>query len=159
MKKLLLFLDRWERSFCTVAFAVLAAVMFADVMMRELVGNGLPWAQQTAVYANIVVALFGLGLATSGGKHLRPRFADNWLPAAWQPGLQRLGHVVSALLLLVFALVAMQLVAETRALNEIATVLRVPLWPLQALIPLSFATAALRYICYALRPSLAPEAG
>jgi len=159
MNTLLLILDRWERWFCSAAFALLAAVMFADVLMRELVGNGLPWAQQTAVYANIVVALFGLGLATSGGKHLRPRFADNWLPTVWQPTLQRLGHAVSALLLLVFALVAMQLVAETRALNEVATVLRVPLWPLQALIPLSFVSAGLRYTCYALRPALAPEGG
>ena len=153
---LLSFLDRAERYLCIAAFSLLALVMFADVAMRELSGNGIAWAQQTAVYANLVVALFGLGLATAGGSHLRPRFADNWLPARFHPPLQRLADLISAGFLLVFAALALQLALETRALAETATVLRVPLWPLQLLIPLSFGSAAVRYLCYSARPDLAP---
>ena len=151
------FLDRWERRLCAGAFALLAAVMFADVLMREITGNGLPWAVQTAVYANLVVALFGLGVATSAGSHLRARFADNWLPRRFHPLLQRIADAVSALFLLLFALLALQLVEETWQLGETATVLRVPLWPLQLLIPVSFGSAALRYALYCWRPQLAPE--
>ena len=50
-----------------------------------------------------------------------------------------------------------QLVLETRLLEETATVLRIPLWPLQALIPLSFLSAAVRCACFALNPALAPQ--
>jgi TRAP-type C4-dicarboxylate transport system permease small subunit len=154
---LLQFLNRWERRLCGLAFAVLASVMFADVAMREISGNGIPWAQQTAVFANLVVALFGLGLAASAGSHLRPRFADHWLPERYHPLLQRLADLVSAAFLLAFAVLAVQLVLETHELAETATVLRVPLWPLQCLIPLSFISAALRYLCFFLQPALAPQ--
>ncbi len=140
-----------------LALGGLACVMFADVLMRELTGNGIAWAQQSAVYANLVVALFGLGLAAGQGTHLRPRFADNRLPVGWHGAVRRLGDLVSTVLLALFALLALQLTLETRALAETATVLRIPIWPLQLLIPLSFFSGALRYFCFFLRPELAPE--
>jgi TRAP-type C4-dicarboxylate transport system permease small subunit len=157
MKPLLDWLDRWERRLCTLAFSVLASVLFADVVMREVSGNGLPWAVQTGVFANVVLALFGLGLATGAGTHLRPRFADHWLPDSWDAVLRRASHVITALILLVAVGFSAQLVLETRVLDETATVLRIPLWPLQALIPLSFLSAAVRCACFALNPALAPE--
>jgi len=154
---LLEWLDRWERRLCIAAFSVLAAVLIADVLLREITGNGLPWAHQTGVYANLVVALFGMGLATTAGSHLRPRFADHWLPSSWQPLLLRLGFLVTALFLSLFAILASQLVMETWQLGETATVLRIPLWPLQSLIVISFASTALRNMVFALQPQLAPE--
>jgi TRAP-type C4-dicarboxylate transport system permease small subunit len=159
MARLIRWLDRWERRLCVTAFSVLAGVMIADVLLRELSGNGIPWAVQTAVYANLVVALFGLGLAASSGNHLRPRFADQLLPAAWGARLQRLGHLVTAIALLAFAGLAVAFAMETRSLGEQATVLRIPLWPLQLLIPLAFASGALRYLFFSLRPELAPADG
>lgn len=156
MGALLEWLDRWERRLCVGAFALLAAVLIADVLLRELSGNGIPWAHQTGIYANLVVALFGMGLATSAGSHLRPRFTDYWLPESWQPTLLRLGFLVTALFLAFFALLALQLALETRGLGETATVLRIPLWPLQLLIVVSFGSAALRNMVFALHPTLAP---
>ena len=157
MNTLLAWLDRWERRLCIAAFSLLATLLFADVLFRELLGNGIPWSHQAGVYANLVVALFGLGLATSAGSHLRPRFADNWLPDRFDALLRRLGHGITGAFLLFFAGLALQLSLETRALGETATVLRIPLWPMQLLLVASFTSAALRYFCYLLRPSLAPE--
>ena len=156
MSGLLHWLDRAERGLCVAAFSVLAALLFADVLLREVLGNGIPWARQAGVYANLVVVLFGMGLATSAGSHLRPRFADKLLPQSWQPLLRRTGFALTAALLLLFAALALQLSLETRALAETATVLRIPLWPLQFLLVVSFASSALRNGCYCLRPELAP---
>ncbi len=142
---------------CALAFSVLAIVLIADVLLREISGNGLPWVQQSGIYANVVVALFGLGLATSAGSHLRPRFADHWLPLAWQPMLQRIGYAVTGFFLLLFAVFALQFSLQTRALDEVATVLRIPLWPMQLLIVIAFASAALRSFIYCLQPQLGPE--
>ena len=155
MPNLLRWLERWERRGCIAAFTLLALVLFADVLLRELLGNGLPWARQTGVYANLVVVLCGMGLATSAGVHLRPRFADRLLPLSWQGTLVRIGFALSAAFLLLFSALALQLVLETRALDETATVLRIPLWPLQALLVLSFASSGVRNFCYCLQPQLA----
>jgi TRAP-type C4-dicarboxylate transport system permease small subunit len=156
VQSLLRWLDCWERRLCVTGFSALAALLFADVLLRELLGNGIAWAHQAGVYANLVVVLFGMGLATSGGAQLRPRFADHWLPASWEPALVRIGHMVSAGFLFLFAGLALQLALETRQLAEMATVLRIPLWPVQLLLVAGFASTGLRHACYSLRPELGP---
>jgi TRAP-type C4-dicarboxylate transport system permease small subunit len=149
---------RFERVLCALAFAVLASALFLDVLLRELIGNGLPWARQVGVYSNIVVALIGIGLASQAGTHLRPRFADGWLPARFESVIAVLQHAVTALFFLGFAAIALQLVFETYQLKEISTVLRTPVWPVQALLPLAFLLGALRHGLYAYDPSLGPVA-
>ena len=141
---------------CQLAFSLLALFISGDVLLRELTGNGISWSHQAGLYANLVVAMFGMGIAAAAGTHLRPRFADHWLPNAWQNTVQRLSYLLTALFLFGFAVLGVQLVGETIELAEIASVLRIPLWPMQALIPLGFSATALRYGCYALHPQLAP---
>jgi len=150
--------SRVEQWLCFIAFMVMAGALFLDVLLRELLGNGLPWARQVGVYGNIVVALLGIGLASAQGSHLRPRFADTWTPARLEPLVLLLQHLVTALFFAGFALIAVQLVLESYALGEISTVLRTPIWPVQALLPLAFTLAALRHLTYALVSELRPVA-
>lgn len=85
-RTLLEWLHRAEQLITFAAFLVMIVVVFADVVSREVTGTGLHWARQAGVYANIFVVMFGIGIASAEGAHLRPRFADNWLPAQWKIG-------------------------------------------------------------------------
>ncbi len=154
--RLLRLLRRTEQGLCLGAFFIQASVLFLDLVLRELAGNGLIWARQTGVYAGIVVAMLGIGLASAAGEHLRPRFADRWLPRRWEPAVVRLSEFTTACICLLFAVFAGQLVAETIQLQEISTVLRIPVWPVQALLPLAFGIAFLRHFLYGCRPALRP---
>ncbi len=145
-----------EQWISCVAFAVLITVIFADVLSRELTGSGMHWARQVGVYANIFIVMAGFGLASASGAHLRPRFADGWLPVSWNAALIRLQEGVMALFCLAFAAVAVQVVAETYSMQERSVVLRVVVWPFQVVIPAAFAVAAVRHAIYALRPQLRP---
>jgi len=145
-----------ERVISLAAFVLLIAVVFIDVLYRELTGTGLHWARQAGVYANLVVVLFGFGLASAGGTHLRPRFADHWLPATWTPAVIRLQEALMSGFCLGLGLVGITVVAETIALDERSPVLGNPIWPFQALIPLVLLVAALRHALYAAQPSLRP---
>lgn len=156
MQKLLALLQRAEKGIVVLAFAGMVAVVFADVLARELTGVGLPWARQAGVYFNIFVVLFGIGLASAAGSHLRPRFADGWLPARWEPQVSFLAEALFALFCLAFALVSLTVVTESAALDERSELLRLPVWPVQAVIPLVFLIAALRHGIYAWRPALRP---
>ena len=147
---------RAERGITFAAFLVMICVVFADVLSRELTGTGLHWARQAGVYANIVVVMFGIGLASADGAHLRPRFADGWLPAAWSPALDRIAEWLMAAFCLAFAIVAFGVVAETFQLNERSTVLRTLVWPVQAVIPLVFLLAAVRHFFFGLYPEFRP---
>ena len=93
-RRLLAVLAQVERVLCVSAFLLLVAVLFADVLSRELTAAGLYWAPQIGVWANVFVVMAGFGLASTAGAHLRPRFADDWLPQAWGRALEFLQHFV-----------------------------------------------------------------
>ncbi len=150
------FVRHAELAITCAAFAILASVIFADVLVREFTGSGLSWARQIGVYANVVVTIIGIGLASAGGTHLRPRFADHWLPAAWDPWLTRIGELLTALFCLAFAWLALGVVRETYELDERSVVLRLVVWPFQSVLPIAFLLAALRHAGYGIWPALRP---
>lgn len=162
-RRLLTTIGAAEKGLSFVAFLVLIAVVFADVLSRELTGTGLHWAMQIGVYANYFVVMLGFGLASASGSHLRPRFADRWLPRAWEPLLERLQEALMALVCLAFAVLAGMIVGETRMLGDRSPVLGNLVWPLQILMPLVFTLAGIRHGLYAcfpgLRPAQEPAAG
>jgi len=151
-------IERGERVVTFGCFLVLIAVVFADVVSRESIGTGLHWARQVGVYANLIVIMFGLGLASAAGTHLRPRFADHWLPASWSGALDRLQDAGMALFCIGFAIVATGIVYDGFVLGERSVVLGILVWPLQAVMPLVFLVAAFRHGAYALYPGLRPVA-
>ena len=149
-------LGRVGRVISFAAFLILIGVVFADVASRELTGTGLHWARQAGVYANIFVVMFGLGVASAQGAHLRPRFADHWLPARWEPALDRIRDGLMALFCLAFAIVAIGVVMQSYSLGERSAVLRLVIWPVQAIIPVVFLVAAFRHGVFAAFPRLGP---
>lgn len=156
VKTFLAMLHRAERAIVILAFCGMVSVVFADVLARELTGVGLPWARQVGVYFNIFVVLFGIGLASASASHLRPRFADGWLPARWEPQVGFLTEAVFAMFCLCFAIVSLGVVIESVQLDERSEIIRMPIWPVQAMIPMVFLIAAIRHAIYASVPSLRP---
>lgn len=155
---LLKIISRLERALVLIAFTIMTIVIMADVVLREISGTGIPGAPRVAVYAMIITAWVGFGLASQSGRHLRPKFADGWLPISWEPLIGRLQEGLTAGFCLTLAVVATRVVAETWALGETSRMLRIPIWPMQAVIPLVLYVAALRHSIFALHPALKPRA-
>ena len=155
-KKILSRLTLIEKWMTFTAFLILVVVMFADVAIRELSGTGLHWSRQIGVYANLFVVMFGLGVASSESAHLRPEFADNWLPESWNPILERFQEGLMCLFCLVFSIVATQVVIETFNDDVQSMVLRIAIWPFQAIIPIAFFMTSIRNLIYTMYPNLRP---
>ena len=156
-KQFLQALGRVERVITTSAFALLIATIFLDVFSREITGVGIHWARQAGVYANIVVVMFGLGLASAGGNHLRPRFADNWLPARWNPIIDRFQDGLMCVFCLFVSVVGAQLTWESIQLGERSTLLPILIWPVLTVIPLAFFLVGVRHAIYVSCPALRPR--
>ena len=156
MKLTLRYLDIFERNVTFLAFGVLVFVMFSDVAFREITGTGLHWSRQIGVYANLFVVMFGLGVASSEAAHLRPKFADNWLPKTWEPFLDQCQEGLMFVFCLLFSIVAAQVVIETFNDNVQSIVLRIAIWPFQAIIPLAFFLTSVRHLIYTFYPNLRP---
>jgi TRAP-type C4-dicarboxylate transport system permease small subunit len=157
IQRWLLRLQIAERGITFFAFCVMIAIVFADVVVREITGSGLHWARQIGVYANIFVVMLGFGLASAEAAHLRPRFADSWIPQRFERFMPHIQEGLMSLFCLGVAGVALAVVLETFQLQERSVVLRLLVWPIQAVIPLAFLIAAVRHGCYAVWPTLQPQ--
>lgn len=154
--RLLAALRVFEVALTSAAFAVLVAVVFADVAWRWLSGSGLIWAREVGVFANIVLTILGIGIASADGTHLRPRFFDRIFPAAWDGALARLQELLTALGFAVLAWIAIAVVHETWQLEDRSIVLRWLVWPVQLVLPLAFVLGTLRHGIFAAFPPLRP---
>lgn len=150
-------LHKLEKLLAVTAFGLLVVVVFADVVSRELTGAGLYWASQVGVWTNVLVVMAGFGLASANGAHLRPRFADNWLPRSWATGIVTVQHACMALFCALIGALAARVVAGSWQLGEVSIDLFLPVWPVQLFLPLAFFAAAVRHGLYAVFESLRPE--
>lgn len=157
MKRILTAISRAERWITIAAFALMAIALMADVISRRLFMTGLIGATEVAVIGMVAVAMFGIGVATDEGGHLRPRLFDALIPKGFEPALDRIASAVTGLFFTGFAGLAFFMVAQSFALGDRTEILRAPIWALQAMIFLAFATNAARFFIYAARPDLRPS--
>jgi TRAP-type C4-dicarboxylate transport system permease small subunit len=161
----------WHRAECWLAvacFVFIAAVLVIDVIGRELYGpvmaalgfkvgaTGLFGSQKLAIFALVIGSFAGIGIATATGVHLVPRIGFKWVPVRFGPLMDRLADVVTGTFLLGVAWYALQFVLATKQSGLLAAVINVSPWPVQAFMPLGFASAALRYFLFAAWPALRP---
>ena len=116
----------FEAGLATAAYTLVAGLLLADVLSREIAGEAIWGAQKIAVFGAIVAGFLGLVLSTASNSHLRPQFADGWFPRAWSPGVNRMGDCLSGFLYIGFGIVALGYVEESIAANERAAVLYTP---------------------------------
>ena len=163
--------DAWHRVECAVAVAVFAAIvllLMGDVFGRELLGpllrglgldigsGGIFGAPKIAVYLLVVVVYLGLGIASVQGAHLTPRVGFGWVPAGWVPAIERIADAVTALVLLIAAFYGLVFVRASMAVDVRMPSLGGSLWPVQLMMPVGLASAAVRHLAFALWPALRP---
>ena len=166
-------MEFWHTTECYVAvaaFTLIAGLLLADVLGREFIGpilhklnlyngpTGIFGSQRVSVYALVVGSFAGIGIATATGSHLVPRVGFGWVPDSWGPTMDRLADVITGVVLLIVAWYGMKFVLSSKAVDLRAPVLDWRIWPFQLAIPLGFASAAVRYLVYAVWPALRPEA-
>ena len=157
VRRALLWLFWAEATLAVSAFLVVAVSLMSDVIGREFFGDGIFGAQRVAVWATAIAGLGGFALVTAQGGHLRPQFADKWLPASWEPVVLRVADLISASICLALAWFAWDFVMENRRLEERGMAIPILVWPIQLILPWMFASSALRYLVFAAFPPLRPE--
>lgn len=156
MSALLKWLAGAERWAAILAFIVMTLALLADVVSRRLFQTGLIGAVEIAVFGMIALAMFGIGVATDHGAHLRATAFDFLVPAPLRAGVARLGSLLTGLFFLVLAGFAGWIVVESFLLGDRTPVLRAPVWALQVILLLAFASNAARFFIYFADPSLRP---
>lgn len=137
-----------------VLFITLLVV--SDIFSREVLNQGLAWAQKYAVYLMIWVGFLGSALATSTGGHLRPEIGDKVWPEKLHPFYHRLRHFITSVFCFGGTYFGIKYVQESLELGDMNPVINQPLWIFQIIIPVSFALIAIKSLLFALVPSTMP---
>jgi TRAP-type C4-dicarboxylate transport system permease small subunit len=146
-----------EQFLCFAAFMVLAGALIYDVLKRQITGSGAFGAPQLGVIGMIVISYIGIGLASAAGSHYRPRFADKIFPAKYDMLMDRIGEFGFALFCAFMTVVAVQVSIESFELQDVAPVLRNPIWPVQMTIAVGFGLVAVRHFLYGIYPAIKPK--
>lgn len=145
-----------EATVCVIAFSITALALTADVLSRELLGNGIFGAQRVAVWTTAIAGLLGFALVTAERGHLRPHFADGLLPKFLDPHIERIAEVVSAAICVFLGVYAAEFVRSSAELGERGMAIPILVWPIQLILPWMFLSSAFRHIVFAVWPPLRP---
>jgi len=149
-------LRRIEVAVAVVAFAVVAAALFADVAGRNAFGHGIFWASRLASYCTTVAGMLGFALVVSTGQHFRIRSIDRIFPEAADQAMNRLADFISMMICFWLVYYALDYVHASYAVGMRGMGIDIPTWPIQSIIPYVFASAGIRYLLYGLFPPLRP---
>ena len=164
------FVDIWHRAECLIAvsaFGFIAVVLILDVAGRELLAPiyrvfgikgaaGVFAAQKMCVYALVIGSFCGVGIATATNSHLLPRIGFGWVPKDFGPTMDRLADLFTGLFFVGVAWFGWVYVQSSMQAGLRMQAFDMPIWPIQAAIPLGFLSASVRYFFYAAWPALRP---
>ncbi|MEZ5751706.1 MAG: TRAP transporter small permease subunit [Paracoccaceae bacterium] len=169
------FLDGWhtvEVWVAILAFSAIACLLIYDVLLREALmpllglvgidGRGLVFygSQKIAVYLLVLGAFTGIGIATWTGAQLVPKVGQRLFPAAWDQSANRVADVFTFAFLTAVAVIAAIYVHDTYLSGQRGSSgVSIEIWKVQIAIPLGFASAAIRYLAFAIWPDLRPANG
>jgi TRAP-type C4-dicarboxylate transport system permease small subunit len=159
MKAFLDWLLKVESVVAAIAYVIVTALLLGEIVAREVFLTAIWGSQKMAVFAAIIAAFLGLVLATADNVHLRPQFADRWIPQQFSGVADRLGDFISAAIFAAMGITASAYLYDTYANGDRAAVLYWPLWPIQLILPYAFYSCALRHLAFAIRPGLKPKPG
>lgn len=131
---------------------IMTVLVIMDVLSREIMNEGIPWAQKAAVYLMIWGGFIGAILVTEKAGHLRPEVADKLWGEKGKLIFVRVQNLVMLILSAVFSYYAFLYVQESFSFGDKSIVLQVPLWTLQLIIPYTFISMGLRNIFFLMNP-------
>lgn len=147
-----------ETLVATVLYIGVAAILFADVMSREILGTSIWGGQRIAVLLANGAALLGLAIATAKGAHIRPVVADKVVPERFEPILLRLSDLFAALVFAAGAWYAWVFVNDNRHMGFTILPLDWPQWIPQLVLVYGLFSTSLRYFIFAAIPDTRPQA-
>lgn len=153
MKRLIHILSSFEKFVASVFMGLMTLLVILDVLSRELINQGIPWAQKSAVYLMIWSGFIGAILICEKASHLRPEIAEKFWGEDKKLLFIRVQNFTTMIVSFIFLYYSFLYVRESFSFGDKSVVLQVPLWTLQLIIPYAFLSMSMRHIFFILNPN------
>ena len=77
--------ENFEVFIMGVAVIVMTIIIVADVFMRNILGNGIAWAQELARQCTIIIGAMGMSYGVSKSKHIKVDILETFVPKLKTP--------------------------------------------------------------------------
>ncbi len=133
-----------EKLLLVVLVLSMIGIAVAQILLRNLAGAGLLWADGYTRTSVLWLALLGAMLASRRQRHLAIDVLVRYLPSRWRPIALRVRLLATAVVCFVAAWFSVGFVAQEYGVGDMAFA-DVPGWWCQAAIPFAFTVIGLRY--------------
>lgn len=130
-----------------LALATLIGFAVMQILLRNLFGIGIVWADPLVRVLVLWVGLIGAMLAARLDRHIVISALAQFLPPRWKAASRALTDAATALVCAVVAVVAARFVYGDYLAGSMAFA-GVPAWVCELIIPFAFAVLAGRYLLY-----------
>lgn len=148
LERVELAMERFEAGILTVLLLALIALGLTQIVMRNVAGISLPWADGAMRAMVLWLAMIAAAVGAARLKHIRIDIARRWLPARLLGIVDRLLMVATAGVCLAMAWFSLRLVSLEYEFQATAFA-NVPSWLVLLILPIGFALMASRFLAHA----------
>lgn len=138
-------LSRAEELIIGVLLASAAATIFVNVVARYVFNLGFPWAEELVRYEIVWMAFIGGSVAARQGIHIGVDVIAKFAPPRIGRMVTLVVYALSVAFCSLFAYFGAELIVETSAFGQVSPALQVPMWTVQAAIPVGAGLMAFRF--------------
>lgn len=151
IKKILSSVEKLEDWLLILMLSVMVLLAVAQIFYRNILGDGLLWADPMLRTLVLWVALSGAVIATRTDNHIRIDFFTRYISKRFCSCLHRIVYAFSIAVCSLIAWHALRFVLDEYEYGGIAF-LNVPTWFTASIIPIGFSLMAFRYLLLFISP-------
>ena len=138
-------IGRVEKIILTVLTALMIVVAFLQILLRNFLETGFSWGDASVRYLVLWVGFIGAAAAVREGKHITIDLFSQWASGKAQFVIAGFIHLFSFLVCGVLTYAAVVFTRNEAQMGGDASLLGIPSWTVQVIIPCTFALMTVRY--------------
>ena len=124
----------------------LILISFIQIILRNFFSSGFAWSDEFTRHQVLWIGLLGMSLASSQAKHINIDILSRFLKGYPRRIMGFIKFIFSAFISAVLVWVSIKFLVYERQSGEFSTTLKVPIWYLEILFPISFSLASFRFL-------------
>jgi len=143
-------IEKIETVVLIIILSVMVILAFLQVVLRNLLDQGILWADILLRNLVLWVGFIGASLATREGKHINIDLLTRFLPGKWKVFSRIITNMFTALICVLLAEAGWTFVMDEK-LYSTKIFADVPAWYFQIIIPIGFLMMAFRFVIISLQ--------
>lgn len=141
---------RLENGALVLALAVMIGLAFTQIVLRNVAGTGLYWADGVLRYLVLWIGLLGAMIATRERNHISVDIVGYVLPARSRAMVRILTDGFSFLVCAVLSVSSIVFILNER-IDQLKAFARIPAWIAELILPVSFLVMSLRFLAFVIQ--------